>query len=155
MVPLKWFRNDEICMITFRKNPDVELQDLTAVIYEETYNKIFSSDRFRFTGKYLYRNTGLEDSSRVYLSSIVHYYESKELVIINDESIETGFEKYEDIGIMKIIEGLLFDRFIDSKMPYYSGLTCLLYEGICKALDFEPEDLHFSWNGIYGFKLFS
>jgi len=126
-----------------------------STIYDETYNKLFHSDRFRFKGKYIYKNTSFIESSRAYLSSIIHHYDSQKLEIINDDSIETEIKRYKDCGIISISSGLLFDRFLDSKTPYYAGVACLLYEGICKALDFEPDDLHISWYKIFGLNLFS
>lgn len=119
------------------------LGELPAV-YEETYSKMIHNDKYRFNGKYVYSNVGERQAGMLaYVSSIVHYYKSPILTISKDNNITNVFtEKEQAAGLKGISSGRLFNEFLDNKTLFYDGISCLLYNGVCKGFNFESKPLH-------------
>ena len=113
-------------------------------LYRQTYDRLFDTNKYRFTGKYVYRCKGeaRETGQLAYVSSTVHIISDSKFQITRDDSIGTEFnDEIKNKGIERIISGLLFDDFLAGKTLYYDAICCLLYEGVCRELGFKPEHL--------------
>jgi hypothetical protein len=119
------------------------LGELPAV-YEETYSKMIHNDKYHFNGKYVYSNNGERQGGMLaYVSSIVHYYQSPSLVISKDNNITDIFtEEERAAGLICISSGRSFDEFLDNKTLFYDGISCLLYNGVCKGFNFKSKPLY-------------
>ena len=113
-------------------------------LYSQCYKKLFRDDKYRFTGRYLFRNKDTrysETMSRV--TSVVHHYSASQLEICYDQNICEEFsDENRAKGLKSIHKGLIFDAFLDRKLMFCDAIACLLYQGICQGLGYQPVPLH-------------
>lgn len=105
-------------------------------LYNETFDKLFEKSKYRFTGKFEYKNIDFRNGKGgPWLSNIVHKYSSKTFSIIHNPLItdDTSILDKGD-GIVSVESGLVFERFLQRKTLFYDSINCLLYEGVCKEL---------------------
>ena len=126
---------------------DYWLNNLPA-LYEETYLRMISNNKYHFSGKFVYSNVGERYDERLArVKSIVQYYQCPNLLIIKDDSIRDTFEEYfkreMPPGLESLSQGILFDDFLDGKALFYQGINCLLYNGVCYGFGFKPQQLSF------------
>ena len=113
-------------------------------LYESTYRKLFTQERYRFKGKFLYKNKidRLLFADYLTVFSIILYCSDTSFQIIRDDSIVGEFtEENKKLGVERIINGFMLDGFLTGKALFYNSISCLLYQGICRELKFKPEKL--------------
>lgn len=125
---------DEVCSKWFEELP---------AIYNQAYDSLFEKNKYRFTGRYVYKNEYSEEViGGCWLSSVVLHYKSDGFQIEHDPNCNGNIEQFsEKEGLQLISEGLLVERFLQRKTPLYDAIHCLMYQGICKALDFKCNGL--------------
>ena len=124
-------------------------------LYDETYKKLFENNKYRFHGKYVYRVYTSEVHSRPHILNVIHAYDSNSFQIVNDESIGESFtDQYRVQGVKSISRGFMVEHFLDQGNMYLDSISCLLYEGICAELGFEPKGLSLSRRLYPGLRLF-
>ena len=125
-------------------------------LYDETYKKLFESNKYRFHGKYVYRVYTSVVQSRPHIFNVIHAYDSDSFQIANDESIEESFnDYYRKQGVKSISRGFMVEHFLDQGNMYLDSISCLLYQGICAELGFEPRGLSLSRRLYPGLQLFN
>ena len=125
---------NEICNKWFEELP---------AAYFQTYKALFDNEKYMYLGRFEYKNEYIETG--VYspcLTTVIRKYESEEFRIENNVNCSEEFND-EDNGLVSISSGLLFDRFIQRKTPIYDSVRCLVYQGICEALDLKCRGLSF------------
>ena len=129
---------------------DITIEWLTnlPVLYNETYEKLIETPKYKFNNRIIYRNCCSNRNIGINrFLTIIHKYNNKPFSIQCDESINQEFtEEAKEKGLSNIICGILLDDFIDNKMLYYESLNCLMYNGICEKMGFKPKDLHIGSN---------
>lgn len=112
-------------------------------LYNETFDRLFDKNKYRFTGKFEYKNIDIREGlGGPWLSNIIHKYTDKSLSIINNVQITEKLTRLNrENGPASIASGLYFERFLQRKTLFYDSINCLLYEGICKGLDVECQRL--------------
>ena len=113
-------------------------------LYEETYKKLFNTDKYRMKGKYIYKCNGEEYrfGNLLHLFSVILYCPESSFTIIHDKSIITEFtEENKKRGVARISSGMMLDDFLSGKALFYNSILCLLYQGICNELGFKPQGL--------------
>ena len=132
---------NEICKAWFERLPE---------LYEQTYNLIFDRNKYRFKGRFEYKNERLKEGLLgSWLTSIVRHYQSETLSIIHNEDICSTFnDNDKGNGLISISNGLLFERFIQRKKLFYEAITCLLYNGVCDGLGIKKESLSINHDNL-------
>ena len=118
------------------------------VLYNETYEKLIETPKYKYNNRIIYRNCCSNRITRINrFLTIIHKYNNEPFSIQCDESISQEYTKEaKENGLSNIISGIQLDDFIDNKMLYYESLNCLMYSGICEKLEFKPKDLHIGSN---------
>lgn len=132
---------DEVCAQWFGELP---------AIYGQVYDALVEKNKYRFTGRYVYKNNySGEGLGGPQLSSVVLKYASNNLQIEHNPNCyeEIGQCRGDD-GFFSMSRGLLFGQFIQRKTPLYDAVHCLMYQGICEALGFECRGLHIGWGSL-------
>ena len=118
----------------------IEWFDALQPIYDEVYDKLFDSRKYRIRGKYLYKNKYISNGkSGPWLSRTVCAYKSEGFSIVFDPLCPENFEG--ENPPVTISRGGCFDDFLSHKTPLYDGLHCLLYAGVCDALGYQDRGL--------------
>lgn len=125
---------EEVCIKWLKELPS---------IYNQTYTSLFEKNKYRFTGRYVYKNEYSEGGyGRHWLSSIVLHYASNDFRIEHDPNCSSDIEQFkEKEGLLLISESGFVERFLQRQTPFYDAIHCLMYQGICLALDFKCKGL--------------
>lgn len=117
-------------------------------LYNETFDKLFDKNKYRFTGKFEYKNVDCREGlGGPWLSNVVHKYGAKTFSIVHNPSITDEHSNFDCCdGLTNIESGLVFERFLQRKTLFYDSINCLLYEGIGKELGIKG--LSLSINGL-------
>lgn len=119
-------------------------------LYNETFDKLLEKNKYKFRGHFEYKNEYFKEGNfGTYLTNVIHKYNDDNFSIVHKDSITSEFlEEYRIQGVQSIHSGLIFERMLQRKTPYYDSLSCLLYKGICIGLGINPERLHLNNDGI-------
>ena len=127
---------NEICEKWFSELP---------TIYYNFYDTLFEKNKYRYNRKFEYCNKYASNDYRgPKLSSVVREYESNSFsVIYNPDCSDSFSDEDKENGLLSIHNGLLIERFLRRKRLFYDAVRCLLYQGICRELEYETRGLSF------------
>ena len=127
---------DRICEKWFSDLPSV---------YNSFFDTLFEKNKYRFNGRFEYSNKYVNNGNcGPWFSTIVREYESNSFSIVhNPECSESFTDKDKKNNLLKIHSGLLLERFLQRKRLFYDAVRCLLYQGICKELNYKSTGLTF------------
>ena len=114
-----------------------ELPDIYATILNTLFNnKYFSGGRFEYALEHM---DYPYDMVREYIRK--YYDHSFTIKNSNIAYNELGTWNEED-QLESISNGHIIESLIKNKKLYYDSIRCLLYQGICKALDLKSEGIY-------------
>ncbi len=132
---------DDICSRWLSLLPD---------LYNETFDKLFDKNKYRFCGRFEYKNVDCrEGHSGPWLSNIIHEYNDNNFSLTYNANITEDFtDENKSNGLKSVHSGLIFERLLQRQTPIYDSLTCLLYEGVCKGLGIKAHSLSMNHDSI-------
>ncbi len=132
---------DDICLKWLSVLPD---------LYNETFDKLFDKNKYRFCGRFEYKNIDCREGfNGPWLSNIVHRYEDNNFIFIYNPNITKDFtDEKKSKGLTNIHNGLIFERLLQRKTPIYDSLMYLLYKGVCKGLNINAHSLPMNHDNI-------
>lgn len=127
-------KTNEICEKWFSELP---------MIYDALFDSLFEKGKYRFKGKFEYRNEyDGEEHLGPWFSTVVREYSSNTFSMIhNPECSESFTDEDRANGLLYIHSGYLISRFLQRKALFYDSARCLLYQGICNGLGYECHGL--------------
>lgn len=118
-------------------------------VYAEAYENIFFCNNYKITNRYLYKTE--QNKFNPTWSRVSYYFEkfkSDHLTFTYNSEIdkEIWFDDNKDEQLIGSICGWDFQSIFSMYIPIYTCLCCLLYNGICDALEFETRHIYISFN---------
>lgn len=125
---------NEVCNKWFSELP---------AIYNQAYDAMFESKKYRFLGQYEYDNKYIGNGNRgPWFLSVVRKYLSSSFQIIHVPNCNNTFDQDSiNKGLQSVSSGLHIERILQRKTPFYDSVRCLLYQGICQSLDLKCNGL--------------
>ena len=143
----KWF---EVCQIQ-KDNQFNTLENLIkkwisqlSLIYNETYSKLFNCNDFMTNYKYLFKIKQVKyDSTYTGISYVYQKYKDTCFSIIYDSDfVEENCTDNHVNNYISTTHGIDIGSIFKDHTPLFYALSCLLYNGLCEALDFKPQRLN-------------
>lgn len=122
-----------------------------ASLYDETYDKLFTCNTFKVRYKYYFRAEIAPDAVPFgYFGYLYKKYTDSKLSFSYDPDIrrDSIVAEHKETGLRSMSCGADLDSMFKDYMPFYYGLSCLLYNGICDALGFNRKKIKIGYKGM-------
>lgn len=144
----EWFSicqmNKEKCFNAF-ENIVKEWISQLALLYTETYEKMFHCNDYKTKNKYLLKVKPKTVGS-TYIGVEYVYQKYKDIGLSLSYDPDFVEEVFSDSPIhnnyISTSYGIDLSSIFKDHMPLFYGLSCLLYNGLCETLNFEPQRLN-------------
>ena len=113
-------------------------------LYAESFNNLFSNNNYMIKDRYVFK---IKEDSCIYFPNILHFckiYKDIAFSILYDDNliVDRNNTAIKETNLLRTNEGIFIGDFFQSNTPIFYALTCLLYEGVCRGLGFNPERLN-------------
>lgn len=115
-----------------------------SLIYNETYEKLFRCNDFKTNYKYYFKvKQIIRESTYLGIGYIYQKYKDTCLSIIYDSDfVEESYTDNHADNYISTTHGSDIGSIFKDHTPLFYALSCLLHNGLCEALDFNPQRLN-------------
>ena len=114
-------------------------------IYNETYEKLFRYSDYKTNYKYIFKAKKVVRDS-TYLGIGYFYKKYKDVCLSlfydSDSTEESISDEYINNNLISTTQGSDYGAIFKDYTPYFYGVSCLLYNGLCESLKFNSQSLN-------------